>query len=88
MVIVDSSDPVGPANTLFTEEFYTNLRMSMTSEGVICCQGECMWLHLDLISSVIEGCRKIFPRVEYAYTSIPSYPSGMNRTFSFLPFTQ
>ena len=76
VVIVDSSDPVGPANTLFTEEFYTNLRLSMTSEGVLCCQGECMWLHLDLITRVVATTRRIFSSVEYAYTSIPSYPSG------------
>jgi len=76
VVIVDSSDPVGPANTLFTEEFYSNLQESMTEDGVICCQGECMWLHLDLITSVLAVTRKIFSTVEYAYTSIPSYPSG------------
>jgi len=76
VIITDSSDPVGPANTLFTQEFYADLKRSLKPGGVLCCQGECMWLHLDLITSVMEGCRKIFPRVEYAYTSIPSYPSG------------
>ena len=83
MVVVDSSDPVGPADSLFTPHFYSDLRDSLSERGVICCQGECMWLHLDLISSVMEGCRKIFPKVEYAYTSIPSYPSG--NTFITLP---
>ena len=76
VIITDSSDPVGPANTLFTEEFYSDLKKSLRPGGVLCCQGECMWLHLDLISSVMKVCSKIFPRVEYAYTSIPSYPSG------------
>lgn len=38
--------------------------------------GECMWLHLDLIHSVMSSCKKIFPVVKYAYTSIPTYPSG------------
>jgi len=76
VIITDSSDPVGPANTLFTQEFYADLKRSLRPGGVLCCQGECMWLHLELISSVMEGCRKIFPKVEYAYTSIPSYPSG------------
>ena len=83
VIITDSSDPVGPANTLFTQEFYADLKSSLRPGGVLCCQGECMWLHLDLITSVMEGCRKIFPKVEYAYTSIPSYPSG--NTFITLP---
>ena len=29
-----------------------------------------------LITRVMEGCAKVFPSVEYAYTAIPSYPSG------------
>ena len=77
VVICDSSDPVGPASTLFTPEFYTNLRECLKPGGVLCCQGECMWLHLDLITHVIGVTSKIFPTVEYAYTAIPTYPSGM-----------
>ena len=84
VIITDSSDPVGPANTLFTQEFYADLKRSLRPGGVLCCQGECMWLHLDLITSVMQGCRKIFPKVEYAYTSIPSYPSG-NSNIPFIP---
>ena len=35
-----------------------------------------MWLHLDLIRSMKEFCRTIFPVVDYAWSSIPTYPSG------------
>lgn len=38
--------------------------------------GECMWLHLDLIREVQSSCKKLFPRVEYATTSMPTYPCG------------
>ena len=38
--------------------------------------GECQWLHLDLIRSSISSCRQVFPVVCYAFTTIPSYPSG------------
>jgi len=76
VVVVDSSDPVGPADSLFTPHFYSDLRDSLTERGVICCQGECMWLHLDLITRVVAATTKVFSTVEYAYTSIPSYPSG------------
>ena len=38
--------------------------------------GECQWLHLDLITQVQSYCRQLFPVVEYAYTTIPTYPSG------------
>ena len=52
VVIVDSSDPVGPAETLFTATFYESLRHSMKHGAIMCNQGECMWLHLDLIGEV------------------------------------
>ena len=42
----------------------------------LCWQGECMWLHLDLITRVVGITADIFPTVDYAYTSIPTYPSG------------
>lgn len=77
VVIVDSSDPVGPAETLFTASFYHSLRGAMKSTGAIMCnQGECMWLHLDLIGEVLKHCKEVFPSVDYAFTTIPTYPSG------------
>eukprot|EP00941_MAST-03F_sp_MAST-3F-sp1_P003757 g3757.t1 len=76
VIIVDSSDPVGPAETLYTSEFYANLQAALRPGGIICTQGECMWLHLKFISRVLSDCAKLFPVVDYCYCSVPSYPSG------------
>ena len=35
-----------------------------------------MWLHLDLIKSMMDFCRGLFGNVGYAFTTIPTYPSG------------
>jgi len=35
VIITDSSDPVGPANTLFTQEFYADLKSSLRPGGVL-----------------------------------------------------
>jgi spermidine synthase len=35
-----------------------------------------MWLHLNLIKQVMSDARKVFPVVEWGYTTIPTYPSG------------
>jgi spermidine synthase len=37
---------------------------------------ENQWLHLPLIAQLKKDCREIFPVAEYAYTTIPTYPSG------------
>eukprot|EP00736_Rhodelphis_marinus_P008398 Rmarinus@m.15437 len=76
VIIVDSSDPVGPAEVLFKKPFYEGMRDALTDEGIVCTQGECMWLHLDLIGPMLEFCTDLFASAEYAYTTIPTYPSG------------
>lgn len=76
VIITDSSDPVGPAEALFEMPFYETMKKSLRQDGIICSQGECMWLHTGLIKPLIENCKGIFPVVEYAYTCIPTYPSG------------
>ena len=36
--LADSSDPVGPAATLYTPEFYQSMSDALTPDGVICTQ--------------------------------------------------
>ena len=76
VIIVDSSDPVGPAETLYTSEFYADMKAALRPGGIICTQGECIWLHLDLIAKVMKDAGELFNIVDYAKTSIPTYPSG------------
>jgi spermidine synthase len=37
---------------------------------------ENQWLHLSLIQQLKKDCKTVFPVAEYAYTTIPTYPSG------------
>jgi spermidine synthase len=76
VIIVDSSDPVGPAETLYSSEFYANMHAALRPGGIVCTQGECQWLHLPLISKVIGDAKQLYPTVEYAFASVPTYPSG------------
>ena len=76
VIIVDSSDPIGPAASLFEESFYVTMKEALAPGGVICTQGECQWLHADLITSMQQFCSKLFKTTRYGYTCIPTYPSG------------
>jgi spermidine synthase len=84
VIICDSSDPVGPAKDLFGQDFFTSMYNALSPDGILCTQCECQWLHLDLISTVLQHTKKIFGNendtvsraVKYAYTTIPSYPCG------------
>jgi len=76
VIITDSSDPIGPASVLFETPFYNAMHKSLREGGIVCTQGECMWLHLNLIKPLVDSISKTFSTVEYAYTTIPTYPSG------------
>ncbi|KAH9850886.1 saccharopine dehydrogenase [Lenzites betulinus] len=76
VIVTDSSDPVGPAASLFQKPYFELLRDALTPGGHISTQGECLWIHLDLIQDLLKTTRELFPVAEYAYTTIPTYPSG------------
>lgn len=76
VIITDSSDPIGPASVLFETPFYNAMYKSLREGGIVCTQGECMWLHLDLIKPLVDSISQTYSSVEYAYTTIPTYPSG------------
>lgn len=75
-IITDSSDPVGPAASLFQKPYFQLLHNALAPGGHISTQGECLWLHLPLITELRAMAGGIFPVVEYAFTTIPTYPSG------------
>ena len=76
VIITDSSDPVGPAESLFQKPYFQLLHDALTPGGHISTQGECLWLHLPLIKELRDMTSKLFAVSEYAYTTIPTYPSG------------
>lgn len=76
VIVTDSSDPVGPAESLFQKPYFQLLHDALTPGGHISTQGECLWLHLSLIQDLRKISSEIFQTTEYAYTTIPTYPSG------------
>lgn len=76
LIITDSSDPIGPAESLFTDSYYKLIFEALKDDGILSSQAESIWLHQALIKKLIESVRKIFPTVEYATSMVPTYPSG------------
>ncbi|XP_024970123.1 spermine synthase-like isoform X2 [Cynara cardunculus var. scolymus] len=77
-IIVDSSDPVGPAQELVEKPFFEMVARALRPGGVLCNMAESMWLHTHLIQDMVCACRDIFKgSVHYAWASVPTYPSGV-----------
>lgn len=77
-VIVDSSDPIGPAKELFERPFFESVARALRPGGVVCTQAESIWLHMHIIEDIVSVCREVFKgSVNYAWTTVPTYPSGV-----------
>jgi len=79
VIIVDSSDPEGPASVLFGETFYRAVFKALRPGGVVCSQGESVWLHMALVQKMAAMLRSPavgFAEVGYAMIYIPTYPCG------------
>lgn len=76
VIITDSSDPVGPAVSLFQENYFALMKSALRPNGIVCSQAGTVWNDLDMVRSVLVHCKKQFPKAIYGYTSVPTYPSG------------
>ena len=77
LILVDSSDPIGPAEVLFKQEFFETLKTALKPRGAVLTQCESIFLHLHIIEGVVSSTRQLFKHVEYMNVLLPTYPSGM-----------
>lgn len=76
IVLIDSTDPMGPGEGLFTEEFYTNVKKSLKKGGIVSAQSESPVVNKEEIKKMYTLLKKVFP-ITSTYTSpIPTYPGG------------
>jgi spermidine synthase len=76
IVLIDSTDPMGPGEGLFTQEFYTNVKNSLKQGGIIAAQSESPVVNKEEIKKMYTLLKKVFPIV-FTYTSnVPTYPGG------------
>ncbi len=80
-VIVDSTDIVGFAKSLFTVEFFKSVKDSLTDDGMFVTLSESLHFHKDIIIEVQEAMKLIFPIVDLYTASIATY-AGNWWTFS------
>lgn len=76
VIIVDSSDPIGPARELFEKPFYSALKAALKPGGLIATQGESIFLHQDCVAQLTRMTRELFDIQAYANILVPTYPGG------------
>lgn len=72
----------GPAQELFEKPFFESIAKALRPGGVVSTQAESIWLHMHIIEDIVANCRQIFKgSVNYAWTTVPTYPRYTFRTF-------
>lgn len=78
LIIVDSTDPVGPGEGLFTVSFYTDCFKILTEDGILVNQHESPYYeqYAREMKRAHSKINKIFPVSRVYQAHIPTYPSG------------
>lgn len=76
LVMVDSTDPIGFARTLFSEEFFNTVKNALTDDGMYVTQSESLLLHPDIVLEVQNSLRAVFPVVDLYSTPLATYPGN------------
>ena len=79
LVVVDGSDPVGPAEGLFSVSFYENCYKALSQDGILIAQGESPKFNENAFSELNQTLRTIFgeDKAPVSLFYVPTYPTGM-----------
>ena len=77
VILVDSTDPIGPAQPLFGIEFYQNIYRVLADDGIVVSQGESPWYHSEMQKTLVEIVASIFPKTYIYNFSNMGYPGGL-----------
>lgn len=77
VVIVDSTDPIGPAVGLFTIDFYRSVYECLKDDGIIVAQTESPFIYGKLINKLSKMFKQIYPITKAYICTIPTYPGSL-----------
>lgn len=76
VVIVDSTDPVGAGEALFSDAFYSNCARILTPRGVVVNQCGVPFMQADELRETSLRRQKFFPHVTAYVAAVPTYVGG------------
>ena len=76
IVLIDSTDPIGPGEGLFTDEFYTNVKNSLKAGGIMVAQSESPFAQKESVQKMYKLLKRVFPICSTYTSNIPTYPGG------------
>jgi len=76
VVLIDSTDPIGPGEGLFNEGFYNNVKKALKKGGIVVPQTEGPFAQSENMQKTYKLLRKVFKNVAPYCGPMPTYPGG------------
>ncbi|WP_142848955.1 polyamine aminopropyltransferase [Telmatospirillum sp. J64-1] len=76
LIIVDSTDPIGPGEVLFSEAFYADCRARLNPGGIIVTQNGVPFLQAEELKSSYAKFRRLFQDPGFFVAAVPTYVGG------------
>lgn len=76
VILVDSTDPIGPGEGLFSREFYRNVAGALKHGGLMAAQSESPWFTKEALGRIHRNISGGFKHRKSFVAPIPTYPRG------------
>ena len=76
VVLIDSTDPIGPGEGLFNEKFYNNVKRALKKGGIVTPQTEGPFAQSENMRKTYALLRKVFKNIAPYCGPMPTYPGG------------
>ncbi len=77
VIIIDSTDPVGPGEVLFTKHFYQSCQKLLSYSGILITQNGVPFLQAEELKNSLSNMKELFSDVACYIASIPTYSGGV-----------
>lgn len=77
VIISDSTDPIGPGEVLFTEDFYTHCKSILSEGGVLVTQNGVPFFQIDEVRDTASRMRPHFKDQTFYSAAVPTYYGGI-----------
>jgi spermidine synthase len=77
VILSDSTDPIGPGEALFQEDFYAACKRCLTPGGILVTQNGVPFLQLDEVETTARRISRVFADWHFYAAAVPAYTGGI-----------
>jgi spermidine synthase len=76
LILIDSTDPIGPGEGLFSRDFYRDVAAALKPGGLMAAQSESPWFEKEALIRIHNNISAGFKHRKSYVATIPTYPRG------------